>query len=218
MENHGSRACSPTPAYRVSERLARREPVGPRQHLGCPFVDQAVKRPGKELVRRPDGCGPCGGGTPEWRGRRGCASAGGNRAPCAGDGCSAGTYACSRDALRCRVLSSLFTDRVRRQCLCLFGWHRPPAAIHHCHSMSGLRRFSVDMRHRSTPVRPHNGTRCWSKGSNSARFSASDHTEDGKTSQPVMRRGRYQADTPADLRKHTPSTLGIPYHRLWTTA
>ena len=47
-------------------------------------------------VRRPGGCGPCGDATPGWRGRRGCASADGNRASCDDDGCSAGTYACSR--------------------------------------------------------------------------------------------------------------------------
>ena len=49
---------------------------------------QAVRRPGslRPLRRRPTGS----------RGRRGCACAGGNRAPCDGGGCSAGRYACSR--------------------------------------------------------------------------------------------------------------------------
>ena len=49
-----------------------------------------------EGLRRPDGCGPYDDATPRWRGRRGYASADGNRASCDGDGCSAGTYACSR--------------------------------------------------------------------------------------------------------------------------
>ena len=49
---------------------------------------------------RPRGsCGPCGGGRRGSRGRHGCASAGGTRASCDDDGCSAGTYACSRDLL-----------------------------------------------------------------------------------------------------------------------
>jgi len=41
-------------------------------------------------------CDPCGGARRGSSGRRACASADGSRAPCGGDGCSAGTYACSR--------------------------------------------------------------------------------------------------------------------------
>ena len=52
-------------------------------------------------VRRPGCCDPCGDEPTGSSGRRGCACAGGNRAPCDGDGCSAGTYACSRASLRC---------------------------------------------------------------------------------------------------------------------
>ena len=44
--------------------------------------------------------GPCGGARTGSRGPRGYASAGGNRAPCGGGGCSAGTYAWSRLLLR----------------------------------------------------------------------------------------------------------------------
>ena len=51
-------------------------------------------------VRRPGSCGPCDDGSTGWRDRRGSACAGGSRAPCDGDGCSAGTYACSRLFLR----------------------------------------------------------------------------------------------------------------------
>jgi hypothetical protein len=51
-------------------------------------------------VRRPGSCGPCGDGSTGWRDRHGSACAGGSRAPCDGDGCSAGTYACSRLFLR----------------------------------------------------------------------------------------------------------------------
>ena len=51
-------------------------------------------------VRRPGSCGPCADGSTGWRDRHGSACAGGSRAPCDGDGCSAGTYACSRLFLR----------------------------------------------------------------------------------------------------------------------
>ena len=47
-------------------------------------------------LRRPGSCDPCGGDPTGSRGPRGCASGGGNRAPCDGDGCSAGRCACSR--------------------------------------------------------------------------------------------------------------------------
>ena len=47
-------------------------------------------------LRRPSSCGPCDDARPEWPGRRGCACGDGNRASCAGAGCSAGTCACSR--------------------------------------------------------------------------------------------------------------------------
>ena len=70
-------------------------------------------------VRRPGCCGPCGDAPTGSSGRRGCACAGGNRAPCDDDGCSAGTYACSRASLRCSfswvVHSTGGTRCVRRQ-------------------------------------------------------------------------------------------------------
>ena len=49
---------------------------------------------------------PCGGATPGSSGRRGCACEGGSRASWHDDGCSAGTYACSRD-----VSSRVIGDR-----------------------------------------------------------------------------------------------------------
>lgn len=56
---------------------------------------------GDAAVRRPGCCDPCGGVPTGSNGQRGCACAGGNRAPCGGGGCSAGTYAYSRASLRC---------------------------------------------------------------------------------------------------------------------
>jgi hypothetical protein len=53
-----------------------------------------VSRLGSPLRRRA-ARGPCDGARPGRRGRRGCASARGNRGPSPADGCSAGTYACS---------------------------------------------------------------------------------------------------------------------------
>jgi hypothetical protein len=58
------------------------------------------RMPGREGRLRPTGsCGPCGDARTGSRVRRGYACEGGIRGPCAGDGCSAGTYACSRVSL-----------------------------------------------------------------------------------------------------------------------
>ena len=72
-------------------------------------------------VRRRACCDPCGGARTGSSDPRGCASAGGSRAPCDDGGCSAGTYACSREISETvRVTRSL--DRTRG-----VGWHRPSA-------------------------------------------------------------------------------------------
>ena len=79
------------------------QPVGRRQHGGG----------GRPTLRRPGSCGPCGGARTRWRGRRGYACAGGTRAPCDGDGCSAGTYACSRRSLSwCSVVLTVDSSPV----------------------------------------------------------------------------------------------------------
>jgi hypothetical protein len=74
-------------------------------------------------LRRRGSCGPCDDG---WRGspgRHGCAFAGGNRAPCAGDGCSAGTYACSRIF---PSFDGIGACHPGNRYLRAFGRHRPP--------------------------------------------------------------------------------------------
>ena len=141
VQHQRGSARSTPPTDRLGEELARGEPVAPRQHgtprrlelREEPRGDRVVNESDVSLVRRPGGCGPCGGATPEWRGRRGCASADGNRASCDGDGCSAGTYACSRDCspgvggVTRPVLGPGLGD-IGRGGLRPFGWHRPPAA------------------------------------------------------------------------------------------
>ena len=65
-----------------------------------------------DALRRPAACGPCHGaqrGSPD---RRGCASAGGSRASCAGVGCSAGRCACSREGSR-SVSAEVSRRRIR---------------------------------------------------------------------------------------------------------
>jgi hypothetical protein len=49
-----------------------------------------------QRLRRRGACGPCRDGPRGWSALRACASAVGNRASSHDDGCSAGTYACSR--------------------------------------------------------------------------------------------------------------------------
>ena len=86
-------------------------------------------RPG---VRPTGPCGPCGGGLRGLTGPPACASAGGSRALCAGGGCSAGRYACSR--------AVSVSEVVRSQGRGLSRLAPPTRGI-----------SSVDMRHRSTP-------------------------------------------------------------------
>ena len=74
--------------------------------------------PRARTVRPPVPCGPCGGGSTGSSGRRGSACAGGSRAPCDGDGCSAGTYACSRLYLRrFRGMSTPLRGQCGRNCM-----------------------------------------------------------------------------------------------------
>ena len=78
-----------------------------------------ARRVRNEWTRGSDGqaaCGPCGGARTGWSGPRGCASAGGNRASCDDDGCSAGTYACSRVDLRVSGSGQDVSDR--EWCVC----------------------------------------------------------------------------------------------------
>ena len=115
-----------------------------------------VHRPGRGArLRRRGSCGPCGGGWRESPGPRGCACAGGSRAPCAGGGCSAGTYACSRNFLRSTESAPVPGQSVPAQ---KFGRHRPPT--------------DHDSHGHAAPVdtgRPANGTRSRETGSNSRR-------------------------------------------------
>jgi hypothetical protein len=112
-------------------------------------------RPGAagRAVRPRGSCGPCGGATTGSCDRRGCASSGGSRAPCAGGGCSAGTYACSRASLHTgsgqphRAGTAVhissgprIRDRVRLS-----------AGTAHPRDDPDGRLLFVDMRHRSTP-------------------------------------------------------------------
>ena len=99
----------------------------------------AERMPGRDGRLRPtDSCGPCGDARTGSRDRHACACAGGIRGPCAGDGCSAGTYACSR------VISfdGLQGCTGRGSAVGLIGWHRSPTT---------RTSLFVDMRHRSTP-------------------------------------------------------------------
>ncbi len=94
-------------------------------------------------LRRPGGCDPCAGARRGCCARHGCASAVGSRASCDDAGCSAGTYACSRGLRSWSGQAQRLS--VRRIGAC------PPESSS-----------------RSTPVRPHNGTRSARRGSNSA--------------------------------------------------
>lgn len=97
-------------------------------------------------VRPRCSCGPCGAASSGSRDRRGCASGGGNRAPCDGGGCWAGTCACSRRLsfewrIAGRVVRPTGSHRhdrppgrsavptgapVRHHRYATFGRHRPP--------------------------------------------------------------------------------------------
>jgi len=94
-------------------------------------------------LRRPGGCDPCAGARRGCCARHGCASAVGSRASCDDAGCSAGTYACSR-GLRS------WSGQAQRSSVRRIGACPPESSS------------------RSTPVRPHNGTRSARRGSNGA--------------------------------------------------
>jgi hypothetical protein len=126
VHDQGARPRSAASANRGAKGVGVPQPVGRRQHA-------AGLRSG---LRRPGSCDPCGGARPGCCDPRGCASGDGSRAPCGGDGCSAGTYACSRVSLHGGSGVATPADRQRQ-----FGWHRPPTDT--C--------SPVDMRHRSTP-------------------------------------------------------------------
>ena len=115
-----------------------------------------------QRLRRRACCDPCGGARTGWSGQRGCACAGGNRAPCDGDGCSAGTYACSRQLSPMQdqiVISGMPTPGARGEGQ-HFGWHRPPT---HDPGWGWTSWTCGTGRHR---VRPSHGTRCARTGSN----------------------------------------------------
>ena len=98
--------------------------------------------PWARTVRPPVPCGPCGAGSTGSSVRRGSACADGSRAPCDGDGCSAGTYACSRLFLR-RVRG--MSTPLRGQCWAQVRQLRPAPPTH----AAAWWRI-VDVRHPST--------------------------------------------------------------------
>jgi hypothetical protein len=135
VDDDGGRAGPSTGPDRPSEGLTIGESMRRGQHEDS--------RPGEPGLRRPGSCGPCADGSTRWRGRRGCACAGGNRGSCDDDGCSAGTYACSRASL-----SMVFRDvHAGGSAARPYGWHRSAGTAHPRTSEASV----VDMRHRSTP-------------------------------------------------------------------
>jgi hypothetical protein len=109
---------APLPARRPRRTVSAKQRLEARR---C-REGSTTEGPGGPL-RRPVACGPCSGGRTRWRDPRGCACAGGSRASWRDDGCSAGTYACSRrspvstvDEARdraCRVLARRSLGRPR---------------------------------------------------------------------------------------------------------
>ena len=107
-EPHLRRRRCGVPVHPQVDHEGRRTGASPLTHRaaeavsGGEAVDSGEQRrvPRALAVRRPGSCGPCDDGPTGWRDRHGSACAGGSRAPCDGDGCSAGTYACSRLFLR----------------------------------------------------------------------------------------------------------------------
>ena len=91
VDHEGRRTGASPLTHRAAEAISGGEAVSSGEQRRVP---RAL------AVRRPGSCGPCGDGPTGWRDRHGSACAGGSRAPCDGDGCSAGTYACSRLFLR----------------------------------------------------------------------------------------------------------------------
>jgi hypothetical protein len=118
------------------------DPAGPCAEILRPWSGGCSRTAHRSAGLRQRGCcGPCGDGRTGSRDPHGCASAGGTRAPCDGDGCSAGTYACSRISPRAacwnvtRDLSRpgrTTQDAARKPAahsgLCSWhNWHRLPA-------------------------------------------------------------------------------------------
>ncbi len=226
MKHQRAGACPAPSTNRLREGPARGQPVAPRQHVVPRYIDceRTPARPEGQRwwgrwIRRPDGCGPCDGATPEWRDRRGCASADGNRASCGDDGCSAGTYACSRvgspgvgGGSRPVLGPGLGDCKQLRLAPPTRGEPPLPARV------SGSWSLSVDMRHRSTPVRPFNGTRCAGRGQTEAT---------PRAVAPVAEQIAYHRTTDTwaaklprwdDLCKPVVSRHLIAYDHLWTTA
>ena len=114
-----SRSCSPVVHQEVDYQGARTRPAAfpsclPEVFTGCePVLPGQQGRADSSELRRRACCGPCGGARTGWRGRRGCACAGGNRAPCGDDGCSAGRYACSRRSISDSGFRGLSTPSAR---------------------------------------------------------------------------------------------------------
>ncbi len=181
-------------------------------------------------------CDPCGGGRTGSRDPHGCASAGGNRAPCAGAGCSAGTYACSRALSRGVVGTGPPTGShdasVASQ---LNNWHRLPAR------RTPEQGPVVDMRHRSNRFRPANGTRRLAAGSIRPGSGAATcsclgqkerswHPGSAKSGRHAERNAKpvenqlpgparvVSVRTPGTLKKRTKALnlLPVPLHTLWT--
>ena len=122
-------------------------------------------------LRRKAACDPWRGGSPGWRGRRGCACADGSRASWRGDGCWAGRCACSRRTplgkgersraavvLMVRVVAPPARDGL--QALRTFGipllqhqqW-RPTGPAHRRKYLGTARIEAVDHRHRGADNR-----------------------------------------------------------------
>ena len=126
------------------------------------------------VLRPPGSCGPCDDARTGWNARRACAYAGGSRGPCAGDGCSAGTYACSRVLLHYGVAAWWPADLSSRGA-------RPPESGPEV----SQRRSSAPRRpflRRAAPVddgRPPHGTRPPSTGSNPRRRLDPQPVDDG---------------------------------------
>jgi len=86
MQDHRPRRCAPAVSHRPAEVVAGSHPCGCRQHE----PDASTE------LRRPASLDPCDDGSRGSNARRGYASGAGSHASCSGDGCSAGTCACSQ--------------------------------------------------------------------------------------------------------------------------
>jgi len=124
LSTFGVTTCTTTsgpPARRPRRTACRKSAAALRRWLA-----ESTRWPG---LRQRGSCDPCGDARTGSRDRRGCASAGGSRAPCAGDGCSAGTYACSRAHLHdsCWDASTHRLARRKTSPVMQHNWHRSPA-------------------------------------------------------------------------------------------